>query len=174
MVVGNESHQPLRAVYTLRRPGLGCGSCRADPEVQADAVMLFVHDRLDPDRVALGALLPYVQKRGTRSHPTGKALERAAGELYDAELSGGVHKVGDRQTIAYSLDIVSRPRTSTSPSSRRGSNCSARWSYEPAEPDGAFDRRLRRAGEALSDRPGQGAGEQQDRLRPFPLHRGDV
>src|SRR5690554_3912475 len=68
-------------------------------------VNVFVHDQLDVDRVSLGGLLPYIQKRGTQNHPSGLALERAAGELYDASLSGAVHKIGDRQVLAYELDL---------------------------------------------------------------------
>src|SRR5690625_4076617 len=69
--------------------------------------MAIVHDELDPNRASQGTLLPFVQKRGTAQYPTGMALERAAGDLYDAQLLGGIHKVGDRQLIAYSLDVAS-------------------------------------------------------------------
>lgn len=101
-------------------------------------VMFFVHDRLNPDRTALGALLPYVQKRGTAKHPTGRDLERAAGSLYDAELSGGVHKVGDRQLIAYAIDMVSDAYVDR-PVFREGLGLLCEMVYEPALPGGAFN-----------------------------------
>lgn len=69
-------------------------------------IAVFVHDQLDPERTPLGGLLPYVQKRGSVNHPDGQSLERAAGHLYDADLSGSVYKVGDRQLIAYTLEVV--------------------------------------------------------------------
>lgn len=76
------------------------------PKFKRTRVMVILHDQLDAARASKGALLPFIQKRGTQGYPTGMDLERAAGELYDADLSGGVYKVGDRQLIAYSLDIV--------------------------------------------------------------------
>lgn len=76
------------------------------PKFKRTRVMVVVHDQLDAERAAKGALLPFVQKRGTTRYPTGRDLERAAGDLYDAHLSGGVFKVGDRQLITYSLDIA--------------------------------------------------------------------
>lgn len=76
------------------------------PKFKRTRVMVILHDRLDPKRASKGALLPFIQKRGSQSHPTGMALERAAGSLYDAELSGAVYKVGDRQLLTYSLDIA--------------------------------------------------------------------
>lgn len=100
-------------------------------------VSVFVHDRLDPERVAPGALLPFVQKRGTKSYPTGQALERAAGMLYDAELSGGVHKFGDRQTISYSLDVVS-DRYVDEPVLQEGIKLLREMIYEPAQVDGGL------------------------------------
>ncbi len=69
-------------------------------------VMVILHDQLDAERASKGALLPFIQKRGTERYPSGMDLERAAGALYDADLSGGVYKVGDRQLITYSLDMV--------------------------------------------------------------------
>lgn len=100
-------------------------------------VTVFVHDLLDPARVALGALLPYVQKRGSRSHPTGEALERAAGRLYDASLAGGVYKLGDRQTIAYSLDVAS-DRYVGEPILQQGIELLREVIYEPAQVNGSW------------------------------------
>jgi len=100
-------------------------------------VSFFVHDHLAPQRVALGALLPFVQKRGTRSYPTGEALERAAGRLYDAELLGGVHKFGDRQTLSYSLDVPA-DRYVGEPVFRQGLELLREMIYEPVQVDGAF------------------------------------
>ena len=100
-------------------------------------VSVFVHDVLDPDRVALGALLPFVQKRGTKSHPTGMDLERAAGRLYDATISGGVHKFGDRQTISYSLEVAS-DRYVGEPVLNAGLALLREVIYEPVEVDGGF------------------------------------
>lgn len=101
-------------------------------------VMFFVHDRLSPDRSALGGLLPYVQKRGTAKRPTALDLERAAGALYDAELSGGVHKVGDRQLVAYSIDMAADAYLDR-PIFREGLDLLCEMVYEPAMPGGAFD-----------------------------------
>lgn len=100
-------------------------------------VSVFVHDLLDPGRVALGALLPYIQKRGTRSYPTGQALERAAGLLYDANLSGGVYKLGDRQTIAYSLDVAGDACVGE-PVLSKGIELLREMIYEPAQTNGSW------------------------------------
>lgn len=108
------------------------------PKFKRTRVMLFAHDRLSPDRAALGALLPYVQKRGTAKYPTGRELERAAGMLYEAELSGGVHKVGDRQLIAYSIDMVADAYVER-PIFREGLELLHEMVYNPAMPEGAFD-----------------------------------
>lgn len=99
-------------------------------------VTVVVHDRLDPKTTSLGALLPFVQKRGTKHHPTGLALERASGSLYDAELSGAVHKVGDRQLLAYSLDVLT-DRLAGEPVLEKGLQLLKEVVYEPAvEGDG--------------------------------------
>lgn len=100
-------------------------------------VSLFVHDVLDPERVAAGALLPFVQKRGTRSHPTGQALERAAGKLYDATLAGGVHKFGDRQSLSYSLEVAS-DRYVNEPVLAQGLELLREMICEPATVDGGL------------------------------------
>jgi len=133
VVVGNESTTFQQ--FTLA-PGLDLYVAPTQ-KFKRTRVSLFVHDRLDPDRVALGALLPYVQKRGTRSHPTGQALERAAGALYDAQLSGGVFKFGDRQTLAYSLDLVS-DRYVDEPVFQRGIQLLREMVLEPARENGGF------------------------------------
>jgi len=100
------------------------------PKFRRTRVMVILHDRLDPQRAAKGALLPYVQKRGTQRFPTGMDLERAAGQLYDAELSGGVFKVGDRQLIGYSLDIAD-DRYVGEPLLERGLELLAEMVYRP-------------------------------------------
>lgn len=100
-------------------------------------VTVVVHDRLDPQKTSLGALLPFVQKRGTKSHPTGLALERAAGALYDAELSGAVHKVGDRQLLSYSLDVLT-DRLAGEPVFEKGLQLLQEVVYHPAEGEGGL------------------------------------
>ncbi len=100
-------------------------------------VTVFVHDRLDPAKTSLGGLLPFVQKRGTVNHPTGLALERAAGALYDAELSGAVHKVGDRQLLSYSLDILN-DRLAGEPIFEKGFQLLSEVVYKPAEEADGF------------------------------------
>lgn len=110
----------------------------ATPKFKRTRVSLVVHDRLDPDRASLGALLPFVQKRGTKSHPSGMALERAAGALYDADLSGSVYKVGDTQLLVYSLDIVS-DRYVDRPIFRDGLDLLREMTLEPVQADGGLD-----------------------------------
>ena len=81
--------------------------------------------------------MPYIQKRGTRSYPTGQALERAAGLLYDANLSGGVYKLGDRQTIAYSLDVAGDAYVGE-PVLSKGIELLREMIYEPAQTNGSW------------------------------------
>lgn len=100
-------------------------------------VNVFVHDQLDVDRVSLGGLLPYIQKRGTQNHPSGLALERAAGELYDASLSGAVHKIGDRQVLAYELDLPA-DRYVSEPVFERGLKLLAEMVDQPLQQDGGL------------------------------------
>lgn len=101
-------------------------------------ISLFVHDRLDPARVSLGGLLPYVQKRGSKGHPTGQALERAAAQLYDASLSGGVHKIGDRQLLSFNLDIADDGFVGE-PILERGMRLLAEMIYDPVQVDQGFE-----------------------------------
>lgn len=102
-------------------------------------INLFVHDQLDPERVALGALLPFIQKRGTVNHPTGEDLEKAAASLYDATLSGGVHKIGDRQVLSYSLDMPG-DRFLPKPALKSGLDLFSEMIYEPVREGEGFVR----------------------------------
>ncbi len=54
------------------------------------------------------ALLPRVLRRGSTNYPTATALVRRQEELYLADLSAGTIKIGERQVLVLSIDVLRR------------------------------------------------------------------
>ncbi len=143
------------------------------PKFKRTRVSLFVHDRLDPDRVALGALLPYVQKRGTGRIPRERRWSGRPASFTTPSFRAGFTRLATGRLSATRW-TSSATATWVSPSSKGDPAAPRDGLSSRLESNGGFEPQLRRAGEAVSDRPGQGAGQRQDPLRRFPLHRGDV
>lgn len=66
----------------------------------------FWINELDPNTAALGALLPHVLKRGTVSWPDSVAIEKQLESLYGASFRADVGKIGDKQLISISLEVI--------------------------------------------------------------------
>lgn len=58
------------------------------------------------DDVTARALLPNLQMRGSREHPTLQALTRETERLYGASLSTDVRKIGERHVIQFRFEFV--------------------------------------------------------------------
>ena len=54
------------------------------------------------------ALLPHVLRQGCNLYPSNTAISRRLEELYSADLSSGVFKLGDRQVVAFSIGVLRR------------------------------------------------------------------
>lgn len=54
------------------------------------------------------ALLPYVLRRGTSTYQTSAAIVRRQEELYSADLSSGVFKLGECQVLGFSVSTLCR------------------------------------------------------------------
>lgn len=68
----------------------------------------FVHRPLDKDSVTATALAAQLLKRGSRRHPSTRALSIRTEELYGAGLDSYVMKYGESQSIGASLGVVDR------------------------------------------------------------------
>lgn len=69
-------------------------------------ITVFLQQSLEKETAAQTALLPAVLERGTRQYPTYRDIRIRLEELYGAELSSDVLKLGERQIIAFSLEII--------------------------------------------------------------------
>ncbi len=65
----------------------------------------WVND-MDPATVSFGALLPHILKRGTVSWPNFTAIHQQLESLYGATFRADVGKIGDKQLISVSLEII--------------------------------------------------------------------
>ena len=69
-------------------------------------IAVFIQQELEMETAAVTALLPAVLERGTKSCPTYRDLKIRLEELYGAGLSSDVFKMGERQILAFSLEII--------------------------------------------------------------------
>lgn len=65
----------------------------------------WVND-MDPATVSLGALLPHILKRGTVSWPNFTAIQQQLESLYGATFRADVGKIGDKQLISVSIEVI--------------------------------------------------------------------
>ncbi len=69
-------------------------------------ITVFLQQSLGKETAAKTALLPAVLERGTRQYPTYRDIRIRLEELYGAELSFDVLKIGERQILAFSLEVI--------------------------------------------------------------------
>lgn len=69
-------------------------------------IAVFLQQSLEKETAAQTALLPAVLERGTGQYPTYRDIRIRLEELYGAELSSDVLKLGERQILAFSLEII--------------------------------------------------------------------
>src|SRR5258706_5814123 len=79
---------------------------RRDAKFKTAIVKLFVRTDLDAERATEIALLPSVLRRGTREHPTQRALTRHLEALYGTQLGGDVLKIGEQQVVSFKLEVA--------------------------------------------------------------------
>lgn len=70
------------------------------------SVRVYLHAQLQPETVTVTALASQVLGRGCAAWPTLRELNRRLEALYGAELSTGVVKLGDLQSVYVALDLV--------------------------------------------------------------------
>jgi predicted Zn-dependent peptidase len=78
---------------------------RHDPKFKTAVVKIFVATDLEEPRATEIALLPSVLRRGTRQHPTQRALTRHLESLYGTQLGGDILKIGEEQVISFKLEV---------------------------------------------------------------------
>jgi len=70
------------------------------------ALSLFAGVPLSEDRVTSVALIPFVLRRGTRSHPETISFRERLDDLYGAGFGFDLYKRGDHQIVQFRLDII--------------------------------------------------------------------
>ena len=69
-------------------------------------IAVFIQLELEMETAAKTALLPAVLERGTKYCPTYRDLKIRLEELYGAGFSSDVFKMGERQILAFSLELI--------------------------------------------------------------------
>lgn len=69
-------------------------------------VKVFIHLPLDNETHTKAALIPNVLRRGCRRYVNMRKIVKFLGYLYGASVSVGVTKIGERQVIHFTLDVV--------------------------------------------------------------------
>lgn len=87
------------------RPGVGLSVWRT-PKFKTNLVEVVLRQPLEEGRVAANALLPFVLRRGTRKHPTSLAMARFLEELYGADLSVDVAKIGESHNLRFHVEVA--------------------------------------------------------------------
>lgn len=70
------------------------------------SLSFFIHDNLEQKTAALNALLPAVAEQGCRLYPDHLTLQRKLENLFGAALSTDIMKIGERQVVAFSLEMA--------------------------------------------------------------------
>ena len=78
---------------------------RHDPKFKTAVVKIFLATDLEEERATEIALLPSVLRRGTKKHPTQRALTRHLESLYGTQLGGDILKIGEEQVISFKLEV---------------------------------------------------------------------
>jgi predicted Zn-dependent peptidase len=99
--------RPFDGTFDTRDLGAGVALHLAPSDKFKTAVLkVFLRSDLDQRRATEIALLPSVLRRGTRSHPTLRELNRALEALYGAQLGGDILKIGEQQVIVLKLELA--------------------------------------------------------------------
>jgi predicted Zn-dependent peptidase len=73
-------------------------------QFKTTALRVFLSRNLD-ERTTHAALLPYILRRGTRSHPTMTRISRHLENLYGTAVGTDVSKVGEWQILSFAADV---------------------------------------------------------------------
>lgn len=97
---------------------------------------VFVEQELSHELASPTALLPRVLKRGTRTYPETLDLEHAQAQLYGADLSAGVLKIGERHVMTFTLTLPAAKYVDSSGHYERALQLLAETVKYPALQDG--------------------------------------
>lgn len=67
---------------------------------------LVLHRSLRADEHSLNAVVPFVLRRGTRTHPTSRDIARYMEELYGAQFATDIGKIGESQQIELAASVA--------------------------------------------------------------------
>jgi len=70
------------------------------------SIRLVIRRSLRPDAYTKNAVIPFVLRRGTRKWPTARDIARHLENLYGAEFSVDINKIGETQNIELYLDVA--------------------------------------------------------------------
>lgn len=101
-------------------------------------ITAFLQQSLGRETAARTALLPAVLERGTRQYPTYRDIRIRLEELYGAELSLDVLKLGERQILAFSLEVIHDKFAPGEDLMRQGLTVLKSVLTEPFKEDGVF------------------------------------
>lgn len=90
------------------RPGVGLSVWRTS-KFKTNLVEVTLRQPLDEARVTANALLPFVLRRGTRRHPTSLEMHRFLEELYGADLSVEISKIGESHNLRFQVEVAADP-----------------------------------------------------------------
>lgn len=76
---------------------------------KTNLVEVTLRQPLDEARVTANALLPFVLRRGTRRHPTSLEMHRFLEELYGADLSVEISKIGESHNLRFQVEVAADP-----------------------------------------------------------------
>ncbi len=101
-------------------------------------IAVFLQQSLERETATQTALLPAVLERGSRQYPTYRDLRIRLEELYGAELSSDVIKMGERQVLAFSLEMIHNKFAPGEDLLRQGLSILKSVITEPFQENGGF------------------------------------
>lgn len=87
------------------RPGVGLSVWRT-AKFKTNVVEVVLRQPLREATVTANALVPFVLRRGTRRHPTSLDMARFQEELYGADLSVDVAKIGESHNLRFHVEVA--------------------------------------------------------------------
>ncbi len=80
--------------------------CAGENKFKTGFISVTLTAELRKETASMGAILPYVLRRGTVRHPDMESLSEALDELYGAQIEPFVRKKGERQCSGFYADFV--------------------------------------------------------------------
>lgn len=87
------------------RPGVGLSVWRTR-KFKTNLVEVVLRQPLQASSVTANALLPFILRRGTERHPTSLAMARRLEDLYGADLTVDVAKIGESQNLRFQVEVA--------------------------------------------------------------------